>query len=181
LIGTAGLFETLRIAGTGSVNVWVVTAVFVVLVFGVLAWLLHTDFGIAMRATGSNEGMARALGVNTRRMKVTGLALANALTALSGYLVTQYQAYADINMGIGIVISGLASVIIGGSLVGLLKGRGIVAQLLGVIAGTIVFRLALAAALSAGLDPNYLKLMTSILVLAILAVGRTVGKEVLDD
>ncbi len=179
LVRVENLYSIIPVCQQVTLNVLVITGVFILVVFFLLAWLLHTDFGIAMRATGSNEAMVRAMGVNTGRMKIAGLALANSLTALSGYLVTQYQAYADINMGIGIVISGLASVIIGGSLVRLLRARGIVAQLLGVVAGTIVFRLALAAALSAGLDPNYLKLVTSVLVLAILALGMT-RKEVYD-
>ena len=79
--------------------------------------MLKTDFGIAMRATGNSESMIRALGVNTDRMKITGLALANALTALSGFLITQFQGFADINMGIGIVIVGLGSVIIAETLI----------------------------------------------------------------
>jgi putative ABC transport system permease protein len=147
------------------------------LLFGGITWLLHTDFGIAMRATGSNEAMARAMGVHTDGMKVAGLALANALTAVSGCLMVQYQGFSDINMGIGVVISGLASVIIGTSLVRLSGRRTLAFQVAGVVAGTVLFRLVLAATLAAGLHPNYLRLVTSLVVLAVLAGGLLVRKE----
>ena len=83
---------------------------FAVVFWFLLSLLLKTDFGLAMRATGNNEQMIRSLGVSTDRMKITGLAISNSLTALSGYLIVQYQGFADINMGIGIVILGLGSV-----------------------------------------------------------------------
>lgn len=111
------------------------------------------------------------MGVNTVRMKIAGLALANALTALSGYLVSQYQGFADINMGIGIVISGLASVMIGESVLKIFKIEGLWLQLIFVIVGAIAFRLILAVALSAGLNPNYLKLITAVIVLLVVSAS----------
>jgi putative ABC transport system permease protein len=132
---------------------------------------LRSDFGIAMRATGNSESMARSMSVNTHSMKVVGLALANALTALSGSLITQYQGYADINMGIGIVITGLASVMVGETLFRPLIKKKISFHLFAIVAGAILFRLSIAAALSAGLDPNYLRLITALLVLIIVAFG----------
>jgi len=98
--------------------------------------------------------------------------LANALTALSGYLLVQYQGFADINMGIGIVISGLAAVMIGESFAGILKSRSILVNVLLVIAGSIIFRLVLAFTLTLGLNPNYLKLVTALIVLLILFLTR---------
>lgn len=142
-----------------------------------LTYILRSDFGIAMRATGDSKSMAVAMGVNVLRMKIIGLAIANALTALSAFLLVQYQKFADINMGIGIVISGLAAVIIGESLLRFFKAESILFQLLTVVAGTILFRLALAGALSLGLDPIYLKLLTALVVLFIVALGSRARKE----
>jgi putative ABC transport system permease protein len=122
--------------------------------------------GLAMRATGDNEQMIRSLGVNTDRMKIIGLALGNGLTALSGYLITYVQGYADINMGIGIVLLGIGSVMIGGQVTTLLRLRKTAWLLTGVLAGSVLFRLILGLALSAGIDPLYLKLVVSVFVLA---------------
>ncbi|NJL12993.1 MAG: ABC transporter permease [Microscillaceae bacterium] len=140
------------------------------MLWGALSYLLRTDFGLAMRATGNAEAMIRANGVNTDRMKIIGLALANALTALSGFLVVQYQGFADINMGIGIVIVGLGSVVIGETLSRWTGQHQIGGRILGVILGTIVFRLILALALAAGVHPNWLKLLTSAFVLLVVAL-----------
>lgn len=138
----------------------------------ILNYMLKTDFGIAMRATGNNETMVKAMGVNTDAMKITGLVIANSLAALSGSLITQYQGFADINMGIGIVISGLGAVMIGETLLKALKGNKILFQLFSVLVGCIVFRLILALALSAGIDPTLLKLITSLLVILIVGIGN---------
>jgi putative ABC transport system permease protein len=143
-------------------------AVSIVLLF-LLAWLLRTDFGIAMRATGNSEVMVRALGVDTRNMKVTGLAMANALTAISGFLLCQFQQFSDINMGIGIVIFGLGSVMMGEAFTNLFKTPSILLRLAGVMVGCIVFRIIIAAALDVGINPNWLKLITAVIVLV--AVG----------
>jgi putative ABC transport system permease protein len=142
------------------------------IVFLLLYFLLRTDFGIAMRATGNNETMVRAMGVNVSSMKITGLAIANGLTALSGSLITQYQGFADINMGIGIVVSGLGAVMIGEAFLPAKSSRNLFAQLLVILAGCILFRLAIAVALSAGVDPNYLRLITALIVLLIVAIGQ---------
>jgi putative ABC transport system permease protein len=143
-----------------------------------LGYLLKTDFGIAMRAVGNSASMTRALGINNDVMKITGLAMANALTALSGYLVAQYQNFTDINMGIGIVITGLGSVLIGDALIKWWSIQSIVAQLLTVLAGSIVFQLVLAFTLSVGVDPNLLKLVTSVMVLLIVSIPRLRMKKV---
>lgn len=139
---------------------------------GFLLWLLRTDTGIFMRATGENEQMVRANGMDTGKMKLMGLAMANAFTALSGFLLVQYQGFADINMGIGIVISGLAAVMIGETVAGFFRKQSLALLIGAVIAGSILFRLALAFALSLGLNPNYLKLATALIVLAIMSFTR---------
>ena len=135
-----------------------------------ISWLLKTDFGLAMRATGNNEIMIRAFGVNTRNMKTIGLALANGLTALSGFLITQIQGFADINMGLGIVILGLGSVMIGEIIMKALKITSITKHLLGVILGSILFRVILAFALSIGIDALYLKLVVAVFVLLVVSI-----------
>lgn len=140
------------------------------LIWGLLAVLFKTNFGLAMRATGDNETMIAAQGVDTDFMKIVGIGLSNALIALSGSLVAQYQGFADIGMGIGIIVFGLASVIIGESLVfGARRKVGVTGLLLLVVAGAIVFRVLVAFALYIGLDPIDFKLITALFVL--LAVG----------
>jgi putative ABC transport system permease protein len=121
--------------------------------------------------------MIRALGVNTGRMKVTGLAIANALTATSGYLMVQYQGFADINMGLGIVITGLGAVVIGETLILQFRVRSIFGILLLMIAGAVVFELALSVALSLGVDPALLKLVTAAVVLFLIALARVPFKR----
>jgi putative ABC transport system permease protein len=140
------------------------------LIWVLLAVLFKTNFGLAMRATGDNETMIAAQGVDTDFMKIVGIGLSNALIALSGSLVAQYQGFADIGMGIGIIVFGLASVIIGESLVfGARRKVGVTGLLLLVVAGAIVFRMLVAFALYIGLDPIDFKLITAVFVL--LAVG----------
>jgi putative ABC transport system permease protein len=153
-------------------NAFIILLVIVTALVCLIGYLLKTDFGIAMRATGNSETMIRALGVNTDRMKIIGLALANALTALSGFLITQQQGYADISMGVGIVIIGLGSVIIGETLIGWLRIASVWGSLLLVLAGTIVFQLVLAITLAIGVNPNLLKLVTAALVLLIVSLPR---------
>ena len=126
-----------------------------------------------MRATGNSEAMVRSLGVNTNTMKIVGLAIANGFTALSGYLIAQYQGFADINMGIGIVVSGLGSVMIGEALLHRWLSKGIIINVIAVVAGSILFRLIIAAALSFGLNPNYLKLITAVIVLVVVAISTS--------
>ena len=114
-----------------------------------------------MRATGDNAQMIRALGVNVGNMTIVGLALANGLIALAGALLAQYQGFADVQMGIGMVVWGLASVIIGEALIGT-QTLGL--TITGAVMGSVLFRLLVAIALRAGLDPNDLKLITAIFV-----------------
>ncbi len=172
------IFHTLSFGDQESFNQWIIFLLVVMITGALLVYLLKTDFGIAMRATGNNEQMVKSMGMNTNAMKVFGLALANSLTALSGYLLVQYQGFADINMGIGIVISGLAAVMLGESFAILLKTRNIFVHVLLVIAGSIIFRLILAFTLTLGLNPNYLKLVTALIVLVVLFLTRFRNRKV---
>jgi putative ABC transport system permease protein len=138
-----------------------------------LALLLYvffrTNLGTAMQAAGDNAQMIRALGVNVENMIVLGLALSNGLVALAGGLLAQYQGFADVQMGIGMVVWGLASIIIGEALVGT---RQIGFVLTGAVMGSVLFRLLVAIALRAGLDPNDLKLITAVFVFVALVLPR---------
>jgi len=124
----------------------------------VLYIFLRTDLGTAIRATGDNTQMIRALGVSDANMLVFGLAVSNGLVALAGALLSQYQGFADVQMGIGMMVWGLASVIIGEALVGV-KQLGFLVT--GAVMGSVLFRLLVAIALRWGLDPNDLKLITA--------------------
>jgi putative ABC transport system permease protein len=138
-----------------------------------LAWVLRaflwTSLGTAMRATGDNPRMIRSLGVDVGRMITLGLIMSNALVALSGAILAQYQGFADIQMGIGMIVWGLASVILGQALVGT-GGPGL--SICGAVLGSLLFRLMVALALRWGLDPNDLKLITAAFVFAALVLPK---------
>ena len=137
-------------------------------------FFFRTEIGTAMRATGDNPQMVRALGANVEGYRIFGLALANGLIALSGALLAQYQGFADAQMGIGMVVWGLASVIIGEALTGGTRSLGL--TLTGAIFGSVLFRELVAIALRAGLNPNDLKLITAIFVFAALVLPGLAGK-----
>lgn len=172
LIGTDSVFIKSDWLGN-DLNGQLLTALtFVGIILTLLIYLLRTDFGIAMRASGNNPVMTKALGVNNDSIRIIGLAMSNALTALSGFLVTQYQGFTDINMGIGIVITGLGSVLVADALRQWFKIKKITHQLLLVVLGCMVFQAVLAFTLSIGIDPNLLKLITALFVLLIVALPR---------
>lgn len=172
LLNVSSIFSLINISDDSNHNTFWILLFFVVIVTFIIGYLLKTDFGIAMRATGNSESMIRALGVNTYRMKIIGLALANALTATSGYLMTQFQGFADINMGIGIVIVGLGSVIIAESLINWFKITSVWLSLVLVLSGAVIFQIVLAVTLSIGVDANLLKLITAAFVLLIVSLPR---------
>jgi putative ABC transport system permease protein len=151
---------------------------FVLLAAGAAVLLLYlffrTRLGTAMRAGGDTPTMARALGRNTGGLTVAGLAIANSLTALSGAVVAQYQGFADVQMGIGMVVWGMASVFLGAALVGQVRLGG---ALLATLAGSVTFRLLVAAALRAGLDPDWLKFTTALVVLTALVAPRMLVRK----
>jgi putative tryptophan/tyrosine transport system permease protein len=134
----------------------------------------RTNVGMAMQAAGDNAQMIRALGVNVDNMIVLGLALSNGLVGVSGALLTQYQGFADVQMGIGILVWGLASVIIGEALVGV-RQLGFV--IIGGVMGSVLFRLLIAVALRGGLDPNDLKLVTAVFVFGALVLPQLVKRR----
>jgi putative ABC transport system permease protein len=172
LINIHSIFNSLSIFSNEIYNeLFVALFIIIVLIF-LLRYLLLTDFGIAMRATGNNPIMTKSMGINNDIIKIIGLAIANALTALSGFLVAQYQSFADINMGIGIVITGLGSVLIADALRIWLNVSNIGLQILFVLAGSFIFQLVLAFSLAMGIDPNFLKLVTALFVLLIVALPR---------
>ncbi|ADG83522.1 ABC transporter permease [Thermincola potens] len=134
---------------------------------------LLTEFGLALRATGDNELMIKSQGVNTDLMKIIGLALSNGLVAFAGSYVAQYQQFADASMGIGIIIAGLASVIIGEVLIGTSSvGRTIVA----VVCGGVIYRIIIAIVLQLGLAPTDLKLITAFIVIVALVTPSMKNK-----
>jgi putative ABC transport system permease protein len=171
------IFEALSIFQKPIYNELWVGLLFLGILSAIIAYMLRTDFGIAMRATGNSETMTRAMGINNDRMKIIGLAIANALTAISGFLVAQYQNFTDINMGIGIVLVGLGSVLIGDALIRWLGIQHIWLRLVFVMLGCVLFQMVLAFALSRGVNPNMLKLVTSLFVLAIVGLPRILKRE----
>ncbi len=163
--GVAGELSRINILGwpvsVSDFSVFVTALLICVLTGVALRYFLLTDLGTALRATGNNPQMVRAQGINHKHMTVLGLSLANGLVALAGALLAQYQGFADVQMGIGMMVWGLASIIIGEALVGT---RSIGVTITGAILGTIFFRLLIAIALRWGLNPNDLKLVTAVFV-----------------
>ncbi|MFM2095020.1 MAG: hypothetical protein RIS70_2144 [Planctomycetota bacterium] len=173
----AGQTERLNIAGwlVGIQDIAVLGSIFALVMFVsvLLFCFLQTNFGSAMRGAGDNAQMIRALGVSDKFLLIFGLALANGLVALSGSLLAQYQEFADVQMGIGMVVWGLASVIIGESLVGTARYGLLIA---GAVLGSVLFRLMIAIALRWGLNPNDLKLITAVFVFAALVAPTWIRK-----
>lgn len=172
LINFSSVFTWINISANPNHNSFWILLLFVIIITLIIGYLLKTDFGIAMRATGNSESMIRALGVNTDRMKIIGLALANALTALSGSLFAQLQDFADISMGIGIVITGLGSVIIAESIINWLRITSVWLSLTLVLLGAVIFQLVLAVTLSVGIDATFLKLVTAVFVVLVVSLPR---------
>ncbi|MBR1420161.1 MAG: ABC transporter permease [Selenomonadaceae bacterium] len=152
-----------------SMPVTVLLIGFIVVLFVAMInyWFFGTELGAAVRATGCNPRMIRANGINTDVMIVLGLLLSNGLVAISGALVAQNNGFADVGMGVGTIVIGLASVIIGEVLFGT---RSFKNSLISVILGSIVYRIVIAVVLQMGMPPNDLKLFTAILVAAALSL-----------
>ena len=163
----------LSAAVAGEAAQLVLMLAIVALAIAALWTFFRTQLGTAMRAGGDTATMARALGRDTGGMTLAGLAIANSLTALSGGLVAQYQGFADVQMGIGMVVWGMASVFLGAALVGPVRLGG---ALVATAAGSVTFRLLVAAALRAGLDPDWLKAATAAVVLAALVAPRFLSR-----
>ena len=144
-----------------------VSGQFVLVLVIVLYWFFGTQLGCAIRATGNNEHMARAQGISTNRMKVLGLMLSNALVGLSGALLAQYQGNADINMGRGAIVIGLAAVVIGGALLG--RRENFALRLATTALGGVVYYAILAVVIWAGLSTSDLKLFSAVVVTVFLS------------
>jgi putative ABC transport system permease protein len=152
----------------GSIVVSITVAIAIAIaVFFILNWFLRTEIGLALRATGDNEQMVRSLGVDTDKNILMGCAISNGLVGLAGAVVAQGQGFADVGMGIGMIVMGLASVIIGEAL---FRPRGVARLMLAAIGGAFCYRLFITIALRLGMAPGDLKLITAVLVVIALAV-----------
>ncbi len=147
--------------------------IFVFIVATAIYWFFGTQVGTAIRATGFNPQMTRAQGINTNVMIVLGLMISNALVAASGAVVAQQQGFADVGMGVGTIVIGLASVIIGEVLMGT---RSFKMSIVAVVLGSVIYRVVIALVLDLGMPPNDLKLFTAILVTLALAMPLLKGK-----
>ena len=148
----------------------IICAIIVILI---CYWFFGTEIGTALRATGVNPQMIRAQGVNTDNMIVLGLLISNGFVGMSGALIGQFQGFADVGMGIGTIVIGLASVIIGEVVFGT---KSFVRSLIAVVLGSIVYRIVIAAVLYMGMPPNDLKLFTAILVAIALSLPTLKAK-----
>ena len=143
--------------------------VFLLVLIGVLYWFFGTEYGSAMRATGANQNMARAQGINTKANVTIGMMLANGLVAMSGALLAQYQGSVDVNMGRGAIVIGLAAVIIGEVLLSKVF-RNFALKLTAVVIGAVIYYIVLQIVLQMGLNTNDLKLLTALIVALFLAL-----------
>ena len=146
-----------------------VVGVFVALTIAVLYWFFGTELGSSLRATGSNANMARAQGINTNFTKVLGLMLANGLVALSSALLAQYQGFADVNMGRGAIVIGLAAVIIGQVVFGRVF-RNFALKLLSVVLGSIIYFVVYQVVIALGMSGDDMKLITALIVAVFLTI-----------
>lgn len=161
--------QAAQLFGTNTSNEFSIIFMLILVIFilAILNWFLRTDIGLALRATGDNEQMVRGLGGNTNLTTILGVSMSNGLVALAGAMIAQNQGFSDVGMGIGMIVLGLASVIIGE---GIFRPRGITRILLAVVGGAFAYRLFLGIALRLGLPPTDLKLITAVLVIIVLAI-----------
>ena len=174
----AALNNMLSAMGVESVpRTWGILVVMFIVTFAIkflVDWFLKTEIGLALRATGDNAKMIRSFSANTDAVKIFGLGLSNALVATSGALIAQYSKFADVGMGIGMIVIGLASVIIGEAIFGT---KTVVRTTLAVVFGAIVYRIVLALALKIEfLDTGDMKLITAVIVIIALIVPYMVNK-----
>jgi putative ABC transport system permease protein len=174
LFAYATLLDAVLGALTGDLwaRIIVVTGALAAVVLA-LYWFFQTEVGMALRAVGASQSMARAQGISVASYTLLGLALANALSALAGALLAQNQAFADVGMGFGVLVNGLASVIVGEQLMGRANlGR----QLLAPVVGAVVYYQIVSFALALGMQPSDLKLLTGLFVIAMLAIPALAGR-----
>ena len=156
-------------------NTLFIVAIMIIILIAVLYWFFGTELGCSLRATGCNPSMSRAQGINTDRNKVLGLMLSNGLVALSSALLAQYQGFADVNMGRGAIVIGLAAVIIGEAIFGRIF-RNFALRLLAVIFGSILYYLVLQIVIWMGIDTDLLKMLSALVVAFFLAFPYWKGK-----
>lgn len=149
-------------------NTILIVAIMILVLIAILYWFFGTELGSSLRATGCNPNMSRAQGINTDRNKVLGLMISNGLVALSSALLAQYQGFADINMGRGSIVIGLAAVIIGEAIFGKIF-RNFALRLLSVAIGSILYYLVLQTVIWMGIDTDLLKLLSALVVALFLA------------
>ena len=167
------LFEEDNIFNT-EYSMMITIVVLILISKFVLDYLLKTKFGFALKALGDNENLIVSLGLNEEKYKIYGLMIANAFVAFSGAVLAQYQGFADVGMGTGIIVIGLASIIIGDTLFG--KRRRLAGTTI-VIIGSILYRGVIAVTLSMGMDASDLKLITSVIVIVILWIQKQKNKR----
>lgn len=153
----------------------IVCAVFIVVLIGLLYWFFGTEMGHSVRATGCNQAMARANGINTDTRKILGLVLSNGIVAVSGGLLAQFSGSADINMGRGAIVIGLAAVIIGEVIFSKIF-KNFALRLLSAVIGGIIYYIVIAAVLKLGLDANDLKLFSALVVAIFLGIPHWKAK-----
>ena len=167
------LFEEDNIFNT-EYSMMITIVVLILISKFLLDYLLKTKFGFALKALGDNENLIVSLGLNEEKYKIYGLMIANAFVAFSGAVLAQYQGFADVGMGTGIIVIGLASIIIGDTLFG--KRRKLAGTTI-VIIGSILYRGVIAVTLSMGMDASDLKLITSVIVIVILCIQKQKDKR----
>ena len=155
-------------------NPLIVLVIFVVLLIALLYWFFGTEMGCSLRATGANQSMSRAQGINTNVAKVLGLMLSNGFVALAGALLSQYQGFADINMGRGAIVIGLAAVIIGEVVFSKIF-RNFALKLLAAVLGAIIYYIVIQVVLRIGLSTDDLKLLTAAVVAVFLTIPYVKG------
>ncbi len=172
LLGSSTMMSMLKDFSGGRLTTTSVSLIIGVVVVGIIIalmyWFFGTEIGSAVRATGSNEHMVRAMGVNTDNTKILGLMISNGMVAMSGALVAQSQGYADVGMGTGTIVIGLASIIIGEVIFGVRFGFWW--TLLSAVFGSIIYRIVIAVVLQLGLKSTDLKLLTALIVAVALSV-----------
>jgi len=167
------LFEEDNIFNT-EYSMMITIVVLILISKFLLDYLLKTKFGFALKALGDNENLIVSLGLNEEKYKIYGLMIANAFVAFSGAVLAQYQGFADVGMGTGIIVIGFASIIIGDTLFG--KRRRLAGTTI-VIIGSILYRGVIAVTLSMGMDASDLKLITSVIVIVILWIQKQKDKR----
>ena len=150
-------------------NPLITVGVVLVILIAVIYWFFGTETGCALRATGANINMSRAQGINTNLNKVLGIMISNGLVAFSGAFLAQYQGFADVKMGQGAIVIGLAAVIIGEAIFGKIF-KNFALRLLGVALGSVIYYIVVQAVITMGLDANLLKLLSAVIVAIFLAI-----------